>query len=414
LFILAIASFAGILVLAPDAPAVPVFARKYETSCQTCHVAYPKLNSFGEAFRRNGYRFPAGEDEEASKDEPIALGHQAHKKVFPDAVWPIEIPGGVPLSMQMGSFAFVGPDDPKIDFNSIGGRLGLNFAGTLGSHVSAWAGGGISGSGSGGATAELERVLMVIGIFEEPILNFRIGRFEPGMLGFTMHRTLGLGPWILSSRVGDNQWTLDPTQLGVEATGVFGSGRVTYALGVVEGAGNLTNTFKDLYGRLGFKLGGMRLDGVGGATQADPWRETSVQFGVFGYLGQARIGDPEVAFQDDRFLQVGGDLNLTWRDLNLLAAFSYGRNQRPALADPAAELTSWHAFAQIDYVIYPWLIPTVRYERRKIGDATAERVSGGLYVLFFSNLRGLVLASVEAEEGVFDFRQVVIGLNAAF
>ena len=43
------------------AKAIPAFARKYQTSCTTCHTAFPKLNPFGEAFRRNNYRFP-GDD----------------------------------------------------------------------------------------------------------------------------------------------------------------------------------------------------------------------------------------------------------------------------------------------------------------------------------------------------------------
>ena len=31
---------------AQSAQSIPAFARKYETSCQTCHVAYPKLNAY--------------------------------------------------------------------------------------------------------------------------------------------------------------------------------------------------------------------------------------------------------------------------------------------------------------------------------------------------------------------------------
>ena len=45
-----------IMVLAADRSyAIPAFARKYKTSCATCHTGYPKLNAFGDAFRRNGY-----------------------------------------------------------------------------------------------------------------------------------------------------------------------------------------------------------------------------------------------------------------------------------------------------------------------------------------------------------------------
>ncbi len=50
---------ATVLLLAPRAEAIPAFARKYETSCQTCHTVFPKLNAFGTAFRLNGYRMPA-------------------------------------------------------------------------------------------------------------------------------------------------------------------------------------------------------------------------------------------------------------------------------------------------------------------------------------------------------------------
>lgn len=46
---------------------IPAFARKYQTSCATCHVAFPKLNAFGESYRRNGFQFPEGTDLEYIK-----------------------------------------------------------------------------------------------------------------------------------------------------------------------------------------------------------------------------------------------------------------------------------------------------------------------------------------------------------
>ncbi|NIQ00956.1 MAG: hypothetical protein GWM98_05275, partial [Nitrospinaceae bacterium] len=48
-------------VLASAAEAIPVFARRYRVSCALCHIGFPKLNSFGEAFAGNGYQFP-GQD----------------------------------------------------------------------------------------------------------------------------------------------------------------------------------------------------------------------------------------------------------------------------------------------------------------------------------------------------------------
>jgi mono/diheme cytochrome c family protein len=87
-----------------DAGAVPSFARKYQTSCQTCHTIYPVLNPFGEAFRRDGYRFPSSngsEDSDAVKANMIPLGQEEYKKTFPDTVWPDKIAEAVPLSVMI-------------------------------------------------------------------------------------------------------------------------------------------------------------------------------------------------------------------------------------------------------------------------------------------------------------------------
>src|SRR6476646_10953794 len=80
--------------------AVPAFARKYPTSCQTCHIVFPKLNAFGEAFRLRGYRMP-GETEEMVKQPPVSLGAPAYKKLWPHAIWPGEISSFVPLAVNI-------------------------------------------------------------------------------------------------------------------------------------------------------------------------------------------------------------------------------------------------------------------------------------------------------------------------
>ena len=58
--------FAALVVLAAaivslartPASAVPIFAERYGFKCTQCHTAVPELNSFGEHFRRAGYRIP--------------------------------------------------------------------------------------------------------------------------------------------------------------------------------------------------------------------------------------------------------------------------------------------------------------------------------------------------------------------
>jgi hypothetical protein len=97
-----------------DARAVPSFARKYQTSCQTCHTVYPVLNPFGEAFRRDGYRFPSqngSQDSDAVKANTIPLGQEEYTTLFPDSVWPDKIAEAIPLSVMFnGRVPFNFPD----------------------------------------------------------------------------------------------------------------------------------------------------------------------------------------------------------------------------------------------------------------------------------------------------------------
>ena len=82
------------------ASAVPVFSRKYQTSCMTCHTVFPKLNPFGEAFRLNGYRLPA-QTEDQIKEKPVSLGADAYKRLWPKMVYPSDLPGGAPFALNM-------------------------------------------------------------------------------------------------------------------------------------------------------------------------------------------------------------------------------------------------------------------------------------------------------------------------
>ena len=83
----AIAVVGAILASAPKSSAIPAFSRKYQTACTTCHNNYPELNDFGEAFKKNGFKFPK-DDETFVKEPPVLLGSKAQKEAFPGAVFP--------------------------------------------------------------------------------------------------------------------------------------------------------------------------------------------------------------------------------------------------------------------------------------------------------------------------------------
>src|SRR5512143_2570536 len=88
---------------APKAVAIPAFARKYQTACATCHNDPPELNDFGEAFKKNGFKFPK-DDETFVKEPPVLLGARAQREAFPKAIFPGELPGTVPIGFRYSGF----------------------------------------------------------------------------------------------------------------------------------------------------------------------------------------------------------------------------------------------------------------------------------------------------------------------
>lgn len=68
-----------VLLMIQTAPshALPLFARKYNMPCTSCHIAAPRLNLFGMHFKQNGYRMPGSEGESpwdsTGKSFPLSL-----------------------------------------------------------------------------------------------------------------------------------------------------------------------------------------------------------------------------------------------------------------------------------------------------------------------------------------------------
>lgn len=432
-----------LVATAQQVQAIPAFARKYETSCQTCHVAFPKLNSFGEAFRNNGYRFPAGDDE-VVKQKPVSLGAPAWKRVWPEAVWPSDIPGGsVPFALQITNRFDYRPDDPVSNEFMFPNEIELYSGGTLGEDISFYA-----------AVTLLERndfggLHRLFGQFDSlggtHLLNVKFGGFEPRAVPFSSHRRLTKTNYLLNNlqagldsallgdveighaHAGSNSFAFSNSQRGVELWGVkdgrWGGG-FSWAFGVVNGNGlggftlvpppvaeeddhqddhhdeaaaggfvplgeghddggeghdegegghdggdahGLTfldnNSSKDVYWRASYKFFGTTMTGrergsaPGGESRN--WIDNSFRVGTFGIRGQGRGG--ELLLEEEDYLRYGVDVDLWYRDLNLFGAYMWGRNERPG-HDALLEFESRSWFAQADYVVFPWLIPAIRYE----------------------------------------------------
>ncbi len=362
--------FILLLICAPSSYSIPAFARKYKTSCATCHNGFPKLNAFGEAFRRNGYQFPAGTDPEYVKEEPVSLGSDGNKKAFPEAIWPGSLPASSPISLFFnGEMDYNPKTDPRFTFGGLGSRIEAVAAGTVGEDVSFWGHFILNADG----TSELNRIFLIFSnlIGDTYSLNMRVGVFEPGLFSFSTHRSWMEGYWLttraLSEDPGGMGWTIEETQKGIELNGMV-HGRFGWNAGIVEGFGQ-AHSDKDYYGHVTYKFGGLPLDGVteGGAAASpgatSPWVDNSLTIGAFAYAGTAVLGpDSAGATPDNKFTMVGGDVNAFYDRFNLFGGVGVRHDDQPfpGSSGLAANTTVW--FAELDVTVYPWLLPGIRYE----------------------------------------------------
>jgi hypothetical protein len=401
--------FSAALLAPRNAYTIPAFARKYQTSCQTCHVAIPALTPFGEAFRQNGYRFPAGNDPAMTKIPPVSLGAEGYKKLWPHAVWPGEIPGMPPIAILYSSSIDYDHAAKTVTFGGMGGELEILGAGTLDEHLSFWGSVVFARGGGGEIDVEMERVNLLVRPLASPALQFKVGSFEPGIMLASSHRSiLAQEPLVLTEPVGDNPWAADGFQQGLEAYGMI-QHRVLYNAGLVEGSGSIGDNTKDVYGRLAYKLGGLPFDGVpsGGAEAAmpanpKPWSERSVALSGFVYKGRGlRDLDPlDPADPRDPFRVLGGDVAVNCLDLMARAGYTDRKDDHLLVADTTGtDVKSKSQFVELSWVAYPWLIPAGRWESAKLGAEKAERVSFTLNGLARANVRSFLATNWAKEPG---------------
>jgi hypothetical protein len=427
----------ALAVTESSALAVPAFARKYQTSCQTCHIVFPKLNAFGEAFRLRGYRMP-GETEEMVKQPPVSLGAPAYKKLWPESVWPGEISSSVPLAVNV-KLADVNTSSLNEDGTVTKVKNDLQFpqevnlfaAGTLGDHVSYLSEVTFGENPDGSVSVELEHAHMQ---FDSPfgpedLFHFRLGKFAPNVVdGFQemwlstdagIDALFNYNPIGSAGGTGLGADTVSPNPISVPALvrGVEGYGiihhRAMWVAGLANGigpsaAGNFDgNNAKDVYGRFDYKIGGMGLDGDAGGrpTPEKNWRDDSLRIGVFAYRGDGSTIDfplttdagLKTSIQDLHFMRTGVFANLFIGDLNVFGAYLHGTDSlQVADAETEALLTSiepdYHAwFTQADYLFYPWLQGSFRYETVTPADVSVPSVRTGVF-----NVSALLRANVKA------------------
>ena len=413
-----LAASVALSIFAKPAQAIPVFARKYATSCITCHTIYPKLNDVGEAFRRNGYQFPSNEDI-LVKEDPVKLGTDAYKDMFPNSIWPSTLPSIPPVSIFTLSSTTVNVTphgqlaNASLDFPS---DIELIGAGTFGPNIS-----GLYDLGFTPADgASVGRVFLQFSnlfawdeetdengchlgnrwaVLPPHLLNLRIGKIDPAVLPHVISEEtfMQFPPLTNSFTLGQTGFALFGEQPAIELSGIYKQ-YWSYAVGIANGGSaeflpSDDNTFKDVYFRVAHRWYGFPLDGVIGETttpkSAKPddngksgdddtdggpqglnfWQAWNLDTGIYGWYGKSNVPltpltgvayDPNdhTTFVDDHFQRIGFDGRFTYFDLDIYGTAWYGHDPFPGFDQNTIAVGSTQHFGymvEADYMIKPWI-----------------------------------------------------------
>jgi hypothetical protein len=446
-----------------DANAIPAFARKYQTACSTCHNDFPQLNDFGEAFWKNGFKFPK-DDETLVKEPPVLLGAPALREVFPNAIYPGELPGTVPIGFRYAGFLNyankrppIVPFTPRTDLFAPDAFV-LVGAGSFGTRLSFWIDDDVSVNGSGAEGGLGDGYLKVNDIghyigLPKDALNVRFGQFEL-RLPFTQARTINPTSYDVYDQAAaagtlgttDNPFIFGEPQRGIEIGGYPNDGNFEWAVAAVNGNNGdpASRNSKDIYARVAqqFNLDRdkqMRKE-VQAAGPTGPRDHTSIRLGTFYYYGRNALNIGNTLFEDfgtihEPFYRVGGDVRFKFRNnFKLYGLVMYGRDQNlipnteTLTLEHGTPITFTGGFGQAEYWVYPWLIGIMRYDGvNSFADLangasrfqTRNRFSPGVQFLVRENIKAIFEYQrrwQESAEAARFFRQngFVAGIDYAF
>jgi len=414
------------ITAAAPASALPAFARKYGTSCLTCHSVYPKLTPFGEAFRRNGYRFP-GIDSDFVKQETVPLGQEANKKTFPRSVWPATIPSSLPVAIGFNGQANLYPDKsasvPRTN-HAAGGSASFFSFDDLVAEVHLWLGAALSDTlttwgeltlgNDGSASVEHAQLLFEDLLGPKHLVNVVVGKGFPTISPFGPHSSFAADQQIPNLPVtglygvNTDPFVLVDDYTGVEVNGVV-QGRVQYAAGLSNGKSTFGASFnsENLYATAAYKLGGMRLDGEGDTgpkNPMQPWAEDSLTVSGFVYRSAEHFPRPDnpAASSADTSVTVGGAL----RGMHGSAEVDIGyyTQSHDHGTDTLGRVRGDALYGELSYVVYPWLVPTLRVERVGLHPSGGNAVSDlhlmpALAFLVRPNIKLVVAGNMEFADG---------------
>ena len=405
--------------LAPPARAIPAFARKYGTSCATCHTVYPKLTPFGEAFRRNSFRFP-GTDSDYVKQDKIPLVPKVAGE--DDQYGMSAIPT---LALGFNGQTLVHPDKTSSGGRADNGAVFLTRDIVAEGHL--WAGGGVSDvvtyfgevtfASGGGLTLEHAQVFASDVLGPKHAVNLRAGRGFSTLNSFGPHSSYLSDQMLPSSGVTalngatGSTWNVFDHVNGFEVNGVVG-GRFDYSAGINSGSSADTRPSENYYGHIGYKLGGLRLDGEGENKVRDalrPWEERAITVDAFTYRAVNSATFPDATATPaaailllDSATVVGGNVRAQLDSLELNAGVYWETHNHAAFDGAGAKLLA--PYGELSYVVQPWLVPAIRVEYSSLLPENGARIDNlrllpGIASAVRPNLKLVLTANLQSASG---------------
>ncbi len=382
---------------------LPIFARRYETSCTTCHVVIPKLNAFGIAFRNNGYKIPLNEAK-FIKTPDVSLGAPAWKQLWPKAVWPGSLSSVPPIAIRVMTDVNIRPTAPvRTNFDFPNGLLGY-FAGAAGDTFSYFGDIFLLGSTN---QLFIDRAYGQFKLISESAgqnwLTLKIGRIDTRAEPFssTYRKTTSQTFNVSDYRAFPGGFGFRDHDAGLElwgaATGPDNRGGIEYAAGIVQGTNGRpdNNNFKDYYGAVSYKFGGLGVVGsrtelVEQPTTAEGYEETSVTFGGFKYVGKAQ--PVLIGVSEDLFTRSGFKVDTWFKKLNVYGTVVFGKDELEGLVPRTINTSA--IMGEADYRVLLWVMPTLRFEKTNFSDGRRNVIQTipAVNILVRANVRVLAEA----------------------
>jgi hypothetical protein len=348
-------------------------------------------------------------DENLTKDKQAPLGSPGWKQVWPEGIWPTDIPGGNFFALGFKTGFNVNPSsEVTTEFEGLH-AFDLLMAGTGGESFSFFGNLALESHGGGAIEPEFERIFAQ---YNHPshYFNLTVGRFEPRGIPFAYHRSFThqvnhfanefstpAGLARLHSQEGIEIWG------GAEGPGRKGG--FLWSFGVVNGnfvapaavehdegeehaeeegnhveepvegaaaeeaghghPGFDTNSEKDFYFLTSYKIGGLGVFGGGAPEtpkQTQNWRDDHFTIGGYLYRGTGpTLVHGTISPSAVSFLRAGGFFDWSIKDVALTGGYQFHRDQ---FEDEGLQrYTASIATSEIRYVPpYPWVVPFVRFE----------------------------------------------------